>query len=64
MQDAMSYGVHGDSALLFAKSPEGSKHAWNALSSKLALFRSHRQSKVVFDEEDRKHPDDPTKEGT
>jgi Mg-chelatase subunit ChlD len=59
--DARSVGISHESSLLFEKSGQGSAAAWNATSARTSDYRSNRKSKMEFDEEDRKHPDDPEK---
>jgi hypothetical protein len=59
--DAKSVGISHESSLLFEKSGKGSAAAWNATSARPSDYRSNRKSKMEFDDEDRKHPDDPEK---
>jgi hypothetical protein len=60
--DAMAVGIHADSALLFEKSGKGSAGAWASLSARTADFRSSRKKTIGFQQDDRKHPEDPKKQ--
>ncbi|MFC1834260.1 VWA domain-containing protein [Thermodesulfobacteriota bacterium] len=61
INDAVSYGIQGDTALLFHKSGVGTAAAYASLSSQLSDYRRGKKRKMGFDPEDRKHPDDPGK---
>jgi len=61
INDAMKVGFHSNSALMFEKSRKGSKDAWSSLSSRASEYRSAQKNKIGFEQEDRKHPDDPNK---
>jgi len=61
IDDAIAAGIHADSVLLFEKSGKGSSGAWAALSARTSDFRSSRKKKFGFEQDDRKHPDDPGK---
>lgn len=62
--DADSYGIAPDSSLLFAKTAQGTKAAWDSLSLNIAAFRTAKKKKMGFDPEDRQHPDDPHGKGS
>jgi hypothetical protein len=59
--DAMSYGIQGDSALLFEKNHGGTAAAYASLTAQISDYRTGKKKKMGFDPEDRKHPDDPKK---
>jgi len=59
--EAHAVGIHADSTLLFAKNRGGSRRAWSSLAESTSDYRSARKSKVGFEQDDRKHPDDPEK---
>lgn len=59
--DAMSFGIHADKALLFGKNSKGVVGAFESLSERTSDFRSARKNKIGFEQNDRKHPDDPEK---
>ena len=59
--DARSVGIAHESSLLFEKSGKGSADAWNSVSARTSDYRSARKSKMEFDDEDRKQPEDPEK---
>jgi hypothetical protein len=59
--DAMAVGIHADAVLLFEKSGKGSADAWASLSARTSDYRSSRKKKIGFQQDDRKHPDDPEK---
>jgi hypothetical protein len=60
--DAMAVGIHADAVLLFEKSGKGSGGAWASLSARTSDYRSARKKKIGFEQDDRKHPDDPEKQ--
>jgi hypothetical protein len=60
--DAMAVGIHADAVLLFEKSAKGSAGAWASLSARTSDYRSSRKKKIGFEQDDRKHPDDPEKQ--
>jgi hypothetical protein len=60
--DAMAVGIHADAVLLFEKSGKGSSSAWASLSARTSDYRSARKKKIGFEQDDRKHPDDPGKQ--
>jgi len=62
--DAQAVGIHADAVLLFAKTGKGSADAWLSLSERTAEYRSARKKKIGFEQDDRKHPDDPEKKKT
>ncbi|MDQ7841399.1 MAG: hypothetical protein RDU83_10270 [bacterium] len=59
--DAMAVGIPADAVLVFEKSGRGSTSAWASLSKQTSEYRSSRKRKFGFEQEDRKHPDDPQK---
>lgn len=59
--DTMAVGIHADAVLLFEKSGKGSADAWASLSARTSDYRSSRKKKIGFEQDDRKHPDDPEK---
>jgi Mg-chelatase subunit ChlD len=59
--DAMAVGIHADAVLAFHKSGKGSQHAWESLSVRTSDYRADRKAKMSFEQDDRKHPDDPGK---
>lgn len=59
--DARAVGILADAILLFEKSGKGSASAWGLLSKSTAAYRSARKKKMEFEQDDRKHPDDPGK---
>jgi hypothetical protein len=59
--DAKAVGIHADAVLLFEKSEKGSANAWAALSMRTSGFRSSRKKEIGFEQDGRKHPDDPEK---
>lgn len=61
INDAVSYGIKRDTALLFHKSGIGTAAAYASLSSKVSDYRRGKKKQMEFDPEDRKHPDDPEK---
>ena len=61
IDDAISMGIHADAVMLFEKNSMGSSEMWASLSGQTADYRSARKQKFGFDQEDRKHPEDPQK---
>jgi hypothetical protein len=61
IDDAMRVGFHANSSLMYEKSSKGSRHAWSSLSLRTSEYRSAQKKKIGFEQEDRKHPDDPNK---
>lgn len=61
IDDARAVGIHADSMLFFAKNHEGSAGAWGSLAERTSDYRAARKQKVGFEQDDRKHPDDPDK---
>lgn len=59
--DAEAVGIDADARLLFEKSRKGSADAWASLSRQTAEYRSARSERIRFEQDDRKHPDDPEK---
>lgn len=59
--DAMAVGIHADAVLAFHKSGKGSQRAWESLSVRTSDYRADRKKKIGFEQDDRKHPDDPGK---
>jgi len=59
--DAHSVGFDGKQTLAFAKSPDGSASAWTSLQERTSQFRKGDKNRLEFEDEDRKHPEDPAK---
>ena len=59
IHDAVSTGVHPDSALLFAKNAHGTGGAWASLSKSTSDYRAARKKTIGFKADDRQHPEDP-----
>jgi hypothetical protein len=57
--DASAVGIQAQAVLLFEKNSRGSEDAWCSLAERTSDFRSSKISNLIFNEEDRKHPDDP-----
>ena len=64
IDDAIAVGIHVDAVLLFEKSGKGTAGAWASLSARTSDYRSSRKKKIGFEQDDRKHPDDPEKQKT
>ena len=61
MHEAMHMGIRSDKALMFQKSRQGSKDAWDSLNTQTSKFRGQSGEVFAFDPDDRKHPQDPNK---
>jgi hypothetical protein len=59
--DARSTGFDAAAVLLFEKSGQGTADAWASVSKRTSDYRSERKRKIGFQQDDRKHPDDPEK---
>jgi len=62
--DAQAVGIAADAVLLFAKTGKGSADAWSSLAERTSEYRSARRRKIGFEQDDRRHPDDPEKKRT
>ncbi len=61
IDDAAAVGIAPASVLVFQKDSLGSADAWGALHNRTSDYRFSRKSGMAFEQEDRKHPDDPEK---
>jgi len=59
--DAHSVGFDSKQTLAFAKTANGNAAAWASLRERTSQFRKGEKSRLEFEDEDRKHPDDPAK---
>lgn len=65
IDDAMSYGIQADAALLFKKDAKGTAAAWSSLSSNVSEYRTAKKKKMGFDPGDMQQVIDPkTKKGS
>jgi len=60
--DAKALGMRSDAMLHFQKSSSGSANAWASLAKQTSNYRAAAKPTFSFDEQDRKHPDDPKKQ--
>lgn len=61
MRDARGVGIQDNASMAFEKTGQGCAEAWSALSLRTGDFRSCRKDRIEFDENDRRHPNDPNK---
>ncbi len=59
--DAIAVGIHPDAVLLYEKSGKGSAGAWASLSARTSDYRTSRKKEIGFEQDDRKHSDDPAR---
>jgi len=61
IRDAMATGFRADTVLVFNKTADGTRGAYQSLSNQMSGFRSGKKNKLDFDDADRKSEDDPLK---
>jgi len=59
--EAQDVGFQASKSMAFVKDETGTKEAWISFSRKTTEFRSGSKPDMAFEEEDRKHPQDPEK---
>jgi len=59
MEEAGEVGFQASMSMAFVKDAAGTKNAWGSLSRRSSDFRDGQKADMAFEDEDRKHPEDP-----